>query len=304
MRGLPLLTDTTLISASVEDAAAIQGLPLTVKTVPPHVLLGEGLTGLLTHHEGAVGCYGDQSEFCSEELQLLDNEGRTVITQHRVMCQDKERTVTVINVYCPRADPEKPERKQFKLQFYKLLQSRAEAILKDGSHVIVLGDVNTSHRQIDHCDPSDIEDFVENPGRKWLNGFLHGGRQTEETNEEEPDEEPEVTSSDPVHGGTFVDTFRHFHPTRTSAFTCWSTMTGARQTNYGTRIDYIFADCQLAKEQFVAVDIMPEVEGSDHCPVWAKLSLLPPAQLQGPPLLHMLPARVCRQATETVPLLC
>lgn len=47
-------------------------------------------------------------------------------------CQDKVQTVTVINVYCPRADPEKPERKQFKLHFYKLLQGRAEAILKDG----------------------------------------------------------------------------------------------------------------------------------------------------------------------------
>ena len=35
-------------------------------------------------------------------------------------------------MYCPRADPEKPERKQFKLQFYRLLQCRAEAILKDG----------------------------------------------------------------------------------------------------------------------------------------------------------------------------
>lgn len=52
------------------------------------------------------------------------------VNLHR--CQDKEETVTVINVYCPRADPEKPERKQFKLQFYRLLQSRAEAILKDG----------------------------------------------------------------------------------------------------------------------------------------------------------------------------
>lgn len=129
----------------------------------------EGLTGLLTNHEGAVGCYGHQAaEFCSEELQLLDNEGRAVVTQHRVKwdlyvlcfilkdpvmiralehtvlcvcswlwfsphrCQDKEQTVTVINVYCPRADPEKPERKQFKLQFYKLLRCRAEAILKDG----------------------------------------------------------------------------------------------------------------------------------------------------------------------------
>lgn len=44
----------------------------------------EGLTGLLTSHEGAVGCYGDQKEFSEEELQLLDNEGRAVITQHRI----------------------------------------------------------------------------------------------------------------------------------------------------------------------------------------------------------------------------
>lgn len=94
-------------------------------------------------------------------------------------------------------------------------------------------------------------------------------------NEEEPSEESEVTSTD--QSGKFVDTFRHFHPTRTGAFTCWSTLTGARQTNYGTRIDYIFADCQLANGQFVAADIMPEVEGSDHCPVWGQLScsLLP-----------------------------
>uniref|UniRef100_A0A3Q0RR56 DNA-(apurinic or apyrimidinic site) endonuclease n=1 Tax=Amphilophus citrinellus TaxID=61819 RepID=A0A3Q0RR56_AMPCI len=230
----------------------------------------EGLTGLLTNHKSAVGCYGDHTEFSSEELQLLDNEGRAVITQHRINCQDKEKTLTVINVYCPRADPEKPERKQFKLQFYKLLQSRAEAVLKNGSHVIVLGDINTSHRQIDHCDPSEIDDFVENPGRKWLNGFLHSDEKEEGSDEEEHDEECEVT--DPLHSGKFVDTFRFFHPTRISAFTCWSTLTGARQTNYGTRIDYIFADCQLAKEQFVAADIMPEVEGSDHCPVWGQLS--------------------------------
>ncbi|XP_034552486.1 DNA-(apurinic or apyrimidinic site) lyase 2 [Notolabrus celidotus] len=244
----------------------------------------EGLTGLLTSHDGAVRCYGDQTEFCSEELQLLDNEGRAVITQHKVMCQGKEQTITVINVYCPRADPEKPERKQFKLQFYKLLQCRAEALLKDGSHVIVLGDVNTSHRQIDHCDPSDIEDFGENPGRKWLNGFLHGGSQEEESTEDEPDEDSQVTLTDSNNTGKFLDTFRYFHPTRTSAFTCWSTLTGARQTNYGTRIDYIFADCQLTKEQFVDADIMPEMEGSDHCPVWGKLSSSLVPSSKPPPL--------------------
>lgn len=81
-----------------------------------------------------------------------------------------------------------------------------------------------------------------------------------------------------------MDTFRYFHPARPGAFTCWSTVTGARQTNYGTRIDYIFADCELTKQYFVAADIMPEVEGSDHCPVWGQLScpLLPASK--PPPL--------------------
>ncbi|XP_071021704.1 DNA-(apurinic or apyrimidinic site) endonuclease 2 [Oncorhynchus clarkii lewisi] len=230
----------------------------------------EGLTGLLTtNHEGTIGCYGDSSEFSSEELQLLDNEGRAVLTQHRVMCEDTPETVTVINVYCPRADPEKPERKHFKLQFYKLLQCRAEAILEAGSRVIILGDVNTSHRPIDHCDPDYIDDFEDHPGRKWLNGLLVDDSEGKEY--EKNNEESENTSSKPLRGGKFVDTFRHFHPTRSKAFTCWNTMTGARQTNYGTRIDYIFADHPLVKMGFVAADIMPEVEGSDHCPVWGKL---------------------------------
>lgn len=48
-----------------------------------------------------------------------------------ISCREAEgfETLTIINVYCPRADPEKTERKLFKMQFYKLLQSRAEAIL-------------------------------------------------------------------------------------------------------------------------------------------------------------------------------
>lgn len=44
----------------------------------------EGLTGLLPNNAGDIGCYGNLSEFTDEELQLLDNEGRAIITQHRV----------------------------------------------------------------------------------------------------------------------------------------------------------------------------------------------------------------------------
>lgn len=46
--------------------------------------------------------------------------------------EQQETMLTVINVYCPRADPEKPERGDFKLQFYRLLQARAEALLRAG----------------------------------------------------------------------------------------------------------------------------------------------------------------------------
>lgn len=111
------------------------------------------------------------------------------------------------------------------------------------------------------------ENFEDNPGRKWLDRFLFG--QAENENDEEEGSEPSQNS---VSDGNFIDTFRHFHPARTNAFTCWSTRTGARQTNYGTRIDYIFGNRLLVETRFLNADIMPEVEGSDHCPIWAKLS--------------------------------
>ncbi|MBN3293740.1 APEX2 lyase, partial [Polypterus senegalus] len=236
----------------------------------------EGLTGLLSSKGETVGCYGDRTEFSDEELQQLDNEGRAIITQHKIMCSgDREEILTVINVYCPRADPEKPERKLFKLRFYQLLQIRAEAILKTGSHVIILGDVNTSHKAIDHCDPDDLDSFEDNPGRKWLDNFLFGLVNTEDELDDSASDKVNLqvnkSGSQEEGGGKFVDTFRFFHPNRPNAFTCWCTLTGARQTNYGTRIDYIFANRNLVENEFVDSEIMPEVEGSDHCPVRGEL---------------------------------
>ncbi|XP_074133882.1 DNA-(apurinic or apyrimidinic site) endonuclease 2 isoform X1 [Sminthopsis crassicaudata] len=211
----------------------------------------EGLTNLLTNHEGAVGAYGNTEEFTEDELRALDSEGRAVLTQHQIRTSDgHEKTLTIINVYCPHADPDKPERLTYKLRFYRLLQLRAEALLRAGSHVIILGDVNTSHRPLDHCDPADLACFEENPGRQWLTQFLW-----------QPDGE----------SGLFVDSFRHFHPTKVGAFTCWSTATGARLTNYGTRLDYILGDRALVLGEFEDSFLMPEVEGSDHCPVGATL---------------------------------
>ncbi|XP_073675452.1 DNA-(apurinic or apyrimidinic site) endonuclease 2 [Garra rufa] len=258
------------------------GVATYCKDTATPFLAEEGLTGLLANQGEAVGCYGDQVELSSEELLALDNEGRAVITQHQFIGKDGPQKLTVINVYCPRADPEKPERKLYKLQFYQLLQCRAEAILSSGSQVIVLGDVNTSHRPIDHCDPNDVDNFEDNPGRKWLDHFLFGKAEKAQNGNTE-DELQEIFPKSPS-GGKFVDSFRRFHPKRSNAFTCWSTLTGARQTNYGTRIDYIFADCCLVESAFIGVDIMPEVEGSDHCPVYAQLSCTLQSSPKCPPL--------------------
>ena len=82
----------------------------------------------------------------------------------------------------------------------------------------------------------------------------------------------------------FVDTFRYFHPNQEGAFTCWSTVTGARATNYGTRIDYILADIKLTRDRFHNCVIMPDVQGSDHCPVKATLNLKVVAAKKCPPL--------------------
>ena len=69
-----------------------------------------------------------------------------------------------------------------------------------------------------------------------------------------------------------IDVFRYLHPTEEKAYTCWCTLTGARKTNYGTRIDYILASPVLARHVRNS-EVWQQVEGSDHCPVFAEISL-------------------------------
>lgn len=67
-----------------------------------------------------------------------------------------------------------------------------------------------------------------------------------------------------------VDAFRHFNPDKKEAYTCWNTKTGARLTNYGTRIDYILLSSDLLSI-LESCEIISDYQGSDHCPVQAVL---------------------------------
>jgi len=272
-------------------------LPTKVEEGLSNFLTGESKNSLSqSQNEDVIGCYGDLTDFSKDELKELETEGRSMITQFDL---SDESSLCIINVYCPYGG-EEGERTEFKLKFYKLLQTRANALLASGHRVIIVGDINTSHHLIDHCEGSDRDpvEFYENPGRTFLSSFLHPcspdckDDHDVNTREEDPfsmfsdddfgDKEvvkedkaqvPAVIDS-PVPSqpalAPFCDAFRFYHPSRRDAFTCWNTSIGARATNYGTRIDYIFPDVATTRFCLKKCDLMPEIQGSDHCPVKAE----------------------------------
>ena len=82
--------------------------------------------------------------------------------------------------------------------------------------------------------------------------------------------------SDPLHitSGSctkLVDSFRYLHPSQEKAYTCWSTLLDSRKINYGTRIDYILVSKSVAS-CLEKAEVWQQIEGSDHCPVFAELA--------------------------------
>jgi len=129
------------------------------------------------------------------------------------------------------------------------------------------------------------QEFNANPGRRWLDSLLQS--------HDDEDEEKAPSSGSPQ----FVDVFRWLHPTMLEAYTNWCTLTGARATNFGCRLDYIIADVGLVP-CLVSCDIMNEVEGSDHCPVRAEFNVHVTAARKCPPLCtKYLPQFAGRQQT-------
>lgn len=221
--------------------------------------------GLSSLHEvdagnDIIGCYGNlENMFESKRLKELDLEGRAIITQHQL--KGGKEQLLIINVYCPRADLDDVERYEYKVDFYKALEERAKSFLHKGNYVIIVGDFNVSHKAIDHCDPSDPVSFLDNKSRAWLDGFIfNDGDYSTVSNKLKKDRSVDVKS------GCFVDTFRYFYPTKSDIYTCWCTSSRARETNYGTRIDYVFCDRYLAN-LLKSCEILTDFLGSDHCPV-------------------------------------
>jgi len=107
--------------------------------------------------------------------------------------------------------------------------------------VIICGDLNCAHQEIDikHPKPN-----MRNAGFTW-------------------EEREKLTT---LLSSGFTDFFRYFNPDRRDAYTWWSYMRGVREKNVGWRIDYFLGSDRL-RESVVEAFILPEIYGSDHCPV-------------------------------------
>lgn len=165
----------------------------------------------------------------------FDAEGRVITLEYP--------SFYLLNVYFPNGG-QGPERLKYKLEFYEAFLDHIEGLRRNGKAVIFCGDVNTAHNEIDLARP---KENVENSGfmpieRAWLDKITAKG---------------------------WVDTFRAFHP-EPGQYSWWDYKTKARERNVGWRIDYFFVNkekASLVKDAF----ILPEVQGSDHCPVGIEL---------------------------------
>ena len=170
--------------------------------------------------------------------ERFDAEGRVQLARFGKL--------VVANVYFPKGSGNARDnsRVPYKLDFYRALFDKVQRLRRGGARVLVMGDFNTAHREIDLARP---KENVKN------SGFL-------------PEEREEL---DRWLAAGWTDTFREDQEDG-GHYTWWSQRGGARARNVGWRIDYVYASksaLPFVRRAFIA----PDVTGSDHCPVGVDL---------------------------------
>ena len=167
----------------------------------------------------------------------LDNEGRVITAEYPGFY--------LVTCYTPNAQrglARLDHRMRWDAAFRRFLRE-----LDERKPVIVCGDLNVAHQEIDLKNPK---------SNRGSAGFS--------------DEERESFTK--LLEAGFTDTFRFLHPDTTGAYTWWSYMFKARQNNAGWRIDYFLVSDRL-RGQITATPIYHEILGSDHCPIGLEIEL-------------------------------
>jgi exodeoxyribonuclease-3 len=168
-------------------------------------------------------------------VDAFDAEGRLQVIEFDAF--------TVLNGYWPNSQDQRA-RLDYKLDYVRAVARMANRLVKQGKRLVICGDYNIAHREIDLARPKQNEDspgyYIEE--REAMTRFLGHG---------------------------YVDTFRHFCG-ESGHYTWWSYRTRARERNIGWRLDYHCVDAALlpsVRRSWILSDVM----GSDHCPVGLEL---------------------------------
>lgn len=258
----------------------------------------EGITGILSIKNGKVetsyrddpeqgiGGYNSLGLEDDKEALELDSEGRCVMVE-------LSSNLIIISVYCPANSSQTEEGERFRLKFLNVLFRRIRNFHKMGKEVVLMGDINVSRDLIDHAESLEqlgikikdlnggkaieknhfelAEEFIYNPGRiprRIFNQMLADS----------------IIPSLSQHG-ILVDTTRYIQGrNRLKMYTVWNTMKNSRPANYGSRIDFILVSIGL-KASITNANIWTNVMGSDHCPVFADITIpciLPQGTVKAP----------------------
>ncbi len=184
--------------------------------------------------------YSGTAIFCRQEplsvaygigIAEHDTEGRVITLEYA--------DFYMVTVYTPNAQ-DGLKRLDYRMQWEDDFRAYLQA-LDAKKPVIVCGDMNVAHQEIDLKNPK---------GNKKNPGFT----------------DEERGQFDTLLSAGFVDTFRHFYPDLEGAYSWWSYRFHAREKNVGWRIDY-FLTSERLREKLTGAKIHADVYGSDHCPV-------------------------------------
>jgi len=226
------------------DILCVQETKASLEQLPPELKEIEGYRVYFSSPErkgySGVGLYSrlePKSVKSGFGIPRFDQEGRMLIGDYGEF--------VLFNVYFPNGKASK-ERLRYKLDFYDAFLDYADALKAKGRKIIICGDFNTAHKEIDLARPkenSKVSGFLPEE-RAWMDKLVEHG---------------------------YVDTFRMFNR-EGGHYSWWDLKTRARERDIGWRIDYFFVSEDL-RPRVKAAYILSEVMGSDHCPVGIDLEI-------------------------------
>lgn len=227
------------------DIICIQETKMQEDQMPPELVeqLPDYEINLASAERKGYSGVGTFSKLKSKSVRKGFGSGR-FDTEGRVLINEFD-DFTLFNIYYPNGKASS-ERLQYKLDFYDFFLDYVEELRKKGKNLVICGDVNTAHKEIDLARPKDNETVsgflpIE---REWMDKFVGAG---------------------------YVDTLRKFKPDP-HIYTWWDMKSGARARNVGWRIDYFYVN-QEFEDKVIEATVLPDYLGSDHCPITLTLDI-------------------------------